>query len=805
MIRVRVHPLPFAPFRLAAIALIFTACSIEGRMSPRGVGIDSEDLTLKFSESSVEIKEAKEIVLVDSGRAGYIPSRRSDSAPIHYSANKIFFFGGLNQDTNQIDSSVVYDSSTNTWSKLADMPLPVIDHTATVLPDGKIVIFGGLSGGGGSYNSSRKTQIYDPTTDTWMLGADGLNERYRHTATLLPDGRIFFIGGTIGSGWTVAGTEYYTPSTNSWAAGPPLQISDRKEHVTIALSDRLIVVAGRDDGNNPLGSTEVYTYATGLWTAGGNLTTIREEPAVIKLAGDQVIIIGGSPSGSTAKVEIYDAATNTWTTKTDLNVGRRNMAAILLSDGRVLIAAGTASNGAILKSLEIYSPLANTWTTVSEELAVGRITGHLLFDVGGVIHVIFGTDGGSVEKYNVAANTWDHGLINPRVVRILGANVKLADGRVMAIAGFDGSSFLNSVDIYHPATNSWQTAASASQARLGARAVLLKDGRVLLVGGLDINSGGALIGPTEIYDAVTDTWSVGPTLNVPAVDLEAVVLKDGRIMVYGGVDSILSDDNPRSRIEIFDPENPGLGWVLMTSTLNITFSYPQHHVLDENRVWILSGSDIWYFDPIQDQVTILPSPNITPAIGASILLPDGKILLSGFSANQAGTRIFTPTPTSGSWSNGPDMAIGRQKHSFNILPGNNALVTSGFDAATDHVLDVEFYDAAAGTFTTLSSITGYLPNDLTSNILLDDGRLLLTGSVAYLVPKSPDQIFQTWAPTKPQPINCSAPYAYQLLTGTGHLYDTGLYVPNQLTPETAEIEVTSADGCTGIYTVNSTR
>jgi hypothetical protein len=86
------------------------------------------------------------------------------------------------------------------WSLVASMSTPRTGHTATLLPDGRVLVSGGQwsdqSGDDGGFATvEASSEIYDPRQGAWLTTASMSTPRYLHTATLLPDGRVLVSGG----------------------------------------------------------------------------------------------------------------------------------------------------------------------------------------------------------------------------------------------------------------------------------------------------------------------------------------------------------------------------------------------------------------------------------------------------------------------------------------------------------------------------------------------------------------------------------------------------------------------------------
>lgn len=172
---------------------------------------------------------------------------------------------------------------------------------------------------------------------------------------------------------------------------------------------------------------------------------------------------------------------------------------------------------------------------------------------------------GTVERYNRATQSWtDLGpiLTSERSTHTATA---LNDGRVLAVGGYDISGVVNgTAEIFDPSTNTVSAVASMSFARTQHTATLLNDGRVFVTGGgsnFDLSdplgSLGSASATTEIYDPVNDSWSLGPGLAKPTIGHTATLLDDGRVLIIGGVEVDVVFGLPlpsfSNRVQIYNP------------------------------------------------------------------------------------------------------------------------------------------------------------------------------------------------------------------------------------------------------------
>ena len=90
-----------------------------------------------------------------------------------------------------ISSAELYDPATETWTNTTSMNHPRWKHTASVLSNGKVLVIGGYD-----RNSINTAELYDPLTETWTDIANMNDPRGEHTVSILNNGRILVTGGS---------------------------------------------------------------------------------------------------------------------------------------------------------------------------------------------------------------------------------------------------------------------------------------------------------------------------------------------------------------------------------------------------------------------------------------------------------------------------------------------------------------------------------------------------------------------------------------------------------------------------------
>jgi WD40 repeat protein len=267
---------------------------------------------------------------------------------------KVLVAGGYD-DNSYLNSAELYDPITGTWSSTGNLNTARGTHTATLLPNGKVIVVAGSQCGFFDCLYLNSAELYDPTTGTWSYTGNLNTARDTHTATLLPNGKVLVAGGVDDNSY-LNGAELYDPATGMWSNTGNLNAFHYAHTATLLPNGKVLVAAGGFyDGW--LNSAELYDATTGMWSSTGSLNTARGYHTATLLPTGEVLVTGGASNGVLNSAELYDAATGTWSNTASLNTARTyDPTATLLPNGKVLVAGGDDGGGNALDTAELYDP-----------------------------------------------------------------------------------------------------------------------------------------------------------------------------------------------------------------------------------------------------------------------------------------------------------------------------------------------------------------------------------------------------------------------------------------------------------------
>lgn len=320
----------------------------------------------------------------------------------------------------------------------------------------------------------------------------------------------------------------------------------RYDHAAGLLPDgRVLVTGGSGDMTGINHNSAKLFQAPATWTDAASMTVARTCHRQTLLSDGRVLVTGGrvlipNPGGGgtfiyLSSAEIYSPAANTWTPVASMSQPRALHTATLLANGKVLVAGGLSPS--TLTSAELYDPATDAWTTLPSLSYPRYSQAALRLEDGRVL--VAATWFGNVpsEIYNPASNSWT-------LAAGLGGGFtnylfRLPDGRLLF---FDGTLSLASSP-----TGPWTPGPAMPVGSDHLSADQLKDGRIIVTGGLSQS----IQADVRIYDPASNTWSLDAPLPAPRDNHQTVTLADGRVLVVGGFSNGLD-----SSTALFTPPTP---------------------------------------------------------------------------------------------------------------------------------------------------------------------------------------------------------------------------------------------------------
>jgi N-acetylneuraminic acid mutarotase len=294
--------------------------------------------------------------------------------------------------------------------------------------------------------------------------------------------------------------------------------------------------------------------------------------------------------------------------------------------------------------------IAGSWDTFSAQGFTPR-GAFTTQEVGGKIYVIGGFTGSdyitTIQVYDPATDSWDSipnatGTFTAR----RGMSSVVVGGKIYTFGGANGSGgsngsgALNNVEVFDPATNVWSTLPDMPTARWRSCAVLIS-GKIYVMGGYVSGP----VNTVEIFDTLTKTWSEGDTISFGARSDFAAEVINGKIYVVGGQGDTVSP-------QVYDTEEKT--WTIPSTSGSYSERQGLSAALIDGEIYAFGGDDggiysntFDVFNPATNAWATPPTTNLpVPRAGGCETMYNGKVYIVGGrdTWGQLDTNsIFTPT------------------------------------------------------------------------------------------------------------------------------------------------------------------
>ena len=271
---------------------------------------------------------------------------RADHTATLLPNGKVLIAGGNGNGFQPLASAELYDASTGMFTTTGSMTTVQRAGPATSLQDGRVFVAG-----------ETNAEIYDPASGTFApTGAyvDAI-PLWWNTVSLLVDGRILLTGCAVQC--AVGATELFDPQSGTFSRTAPMKGWDNVNTATLLMNGRVLLVGNVENDGSPA-DAEVYDPAAGTFMFIGNTIAPHEFAAAVRLVDGSVLITGGQlPGGNgSAGSDLYLPASGTFAFAGNMTAARHEQTATLLDDGTVLIVGGYSVWPTPTASSEIYKP-----------------------------------------------------------------------------------------------------------------------------------------------------------------------------------------------------------------------------------------------------------------------------------------------------------------------------------------------------------------------------------------------------------------------------------------------------------------
>lgn len=351
-----------------------------------------------------------------------------------------------------VTASPAAAQASGTWTVTGSLNTARADHTATLLPNGQVLVAGGENSAG----ILSSAELYYPSTGRWTETGSIATPRIGHQATLLPNGQVLVSGGNNTTG-ALASAELYNNSTGEWTTTGSMTIPRTMHGATLLLSGQVLVAAGNNTVANSTGNTaELYNPFTGTWQATGSMQGSHSFTLVLLPDGRALAVDGSGLVNSPG--ELYNPSTGQWTLTGAMYYAHSGGAAVLVPNGDVL----AYGNHFACYAAQVFNPSTNTWARTSGQCGTGisfgplalLATGKALLAGGTIVYSGKANDVARANLYDSSTNTWQfNGLLNQ--ARTAHTLTRLANGQALAAGGFvkvgtGAATFLTSAELYTP-------------------------------------------------------------------------------------------------------------------------------------------------------------------------------------------------------------------------------------------------------------------------------------------------------------------------------------------------------------------
>jgi hypothetical protein len=269
---------------------------------------------------------------------------------------RVFVTGFFVSGSSRTQAPEIYDPATGRWAETSVPKGAKYSDCMTVLTNGSVLAISGNV----SPLSGPPEEAYNPTNEIWTSISAMATKFESPTATLLQNGEVL-VSGVNGLGYIAqmpdpkivnqpvpANAELFHPATGTWTVITNFMTRHvNSRHTATLLPNGKVLFVVAEWFGKATNSPQIFDPASGTWSATGDMNERRDRYSATLLADGKVFVVGGIWNGYyPSSAELYDSEKGTWeTVSAHPTTARWDHTATLLSDGNVLIAGGLIKSG----------------------------------------------------------------------------------------------------------------------------------------------------------------------------------------------------------------------------------------------------------------------------------------------------------------------------------------------------------------------------------------------------------------------------------------------------------------------------
>jgi len=220
--------------------------------TPRALALLTDGRVLAASGPDSTVGNETTVTLYDPALdrwtvAGH-PNLPDIAAAVTLRDGTVLLIGEVGQTNDDTTPALRFDLVTGQWVAVAPLPGARAGYSASPLPDGRVLVAGGISFRAGGATVLGTTALFDPASGTWAETAALIAPRAGHVAAILADGRVLVVGGNNGGGQEAATAELYSLQSRTWTALGSTGGRVGRAFAVAPLADGRALVIGGDAG-----------------------------------------------------------------------------------------------------------------------------------------------------------------------------------------------------------------------------------------------------------------------------------------------------------------------------------------------------------------------------------------------------------------------------------------------------------------------------------------------------------------------------------------------------------------------------